>query len=64
MYHIISDLHLEYHLEVKTLSDFVNKYPNLDIDIETIDPTTILLLPGDIGNPIIPDTNYWTFLSD
>jgi predicted phosphohydrolase len=67
-FHILSDLHLEYHQEINSLESFIKKFPYImediteDIKENTIHlDDTILILAGDIGYPT--SSNYFEFLS-
>lgn len=60
-YHIISDLHLEFHPEVVSMKTLLEKYPQLTCT-DSAPSDTILLLAGDIGSFSVP--NLRPFLKD
>jgi hypothetical protein len=63
IHHIISDTHIDLLKNVNSLADLVAKslIKNFDINDTTL-KSKVLLLPGDIGNPLVP--SYWSFLQD
>jgi predicted phosphodiesterase len=61
LFHILSDLHLEYQPDINSFEKFITKFPQLikNIDINNT-KDTILILAGDIGYP--SSSNYFEFL--
>jgi Icc-related predicted phosphoesterase len=60
-YHIISDLHLEFHQDVTSVKTLLEKFPHLTCT-KSAPAETILLLAGDIGSWFYP--NLKLFLTD
>ena len=60
-YHIISDLHIEFHQDVISVKTLLDKYPHL-ICTKSDPAETVLLLAGDIGSWFYP--NLKLFLTD
>lgn len=63
MYHIISDTHIDLLKNVNKLNDLTAKYLKNNVNVNNIIlKNKILILAGDIGNPLIE--SYWNFLED
>lgn len=63
---VLSDIHLEFHPSIKSLSDLFRKFPDLlENDYETsfkLFKEATLILAGDIGYPT--RDSFWSFITD